>query len=87
MESLQRERQQQNFAQGLAYVQALDAFRAARHQPSANERLLLEVWRRSVERGWVVETDEFRLMKGMFSVEELGDLQQLSERLEASVVT
>ena len=71
IEQKKRERQYKCFQQAIVYLEILDEFKRRRHEPSDSELLLLELWRRMVEGGWVINMHELEEMSHVLSPEEL----------------
>lgn len=86
VELKKRSRQFKNFSQGVAYFEVLDEFKRKKHEPSDPELLLLELWRRIIESGWVIGKAEFEEMISILTLEELQmkSVQGLIEKLSMS---
>ena len=71
VELKKRERQYRSFQQAIVYLEILDEFKRKRHEPSDSELLLLELWRRMAEGGWVISKEELNEMSTILSEEEI----------------
>lgn len=71
IEHKKRKRQHRNFSQALGYFEILDDFKRRRYEPSNPELLLLELWRRIIETGWVLTKTEVEEMSSILTEEEL----------------
>jgi hypothetical protein len=71
VEKKKRLRQFRNFNQGIAYFEVLEDFKKKKHEPSEPELLILELWRRIIESGWVIGRIEIGEITGILTPEEI----------------
>lgn len=71
VEQRKRARQFANFQQAISYLEVLDEFKRKRHEPLDSELLVLELWKRMVEGGWVVSKEDLEEMSNLLSQEEI----------------
>jgi hypothetical protein len=84
IEHKKREKQYKSFQQAIAYLEILDEFKRKKHEPCDSELLLLELWKRMIEGGWVVTKEELAEMSSVLSYEEnsFEPVRELIEKFE-----
>jgi hypothetical protein len=70
VEEKKRSRQHLNLTQALAYLEVLESFKKQKHEPSEAELLILELWRRIMESGWVISSKEAGLITNVLTEDE-----------------
>lgn len=87
VEQRKRAKQLLNFTQGLLYLEILDEFKVKKHEPSDPELIILEVWRRVVESGWLIRGEELEEIFNILTPEELSSksVKYLLEKLKTVI--
>ena len=82
IEKEKREQQYRTYEQALVYLEILDEFKRKKYEPSETELLILELWKRMVESGWVVTQKDFADIISILNTEELAakEVQNLLDK-------
>lgn len=87
VEKKKRMKQFLNFTQGLVYFEILDEFKRKKYEPSEPELVILEVWRRVVESGWLIRKEELDEIINILTPEELSSkpVKHLQDKLKTVI--